>query len=103
MKEGLMTLSFQAAAQQSEPTVRGTMLWFNEEKDHGYISTEEGERLYVHGTGFAGGVRPKGRCAGLAVDFRVTASEGERRAEATTLVSEIAPPRARRRHRGAGR
>lgn len=83
--------------------MRGTMLWFNEAKDFGYISTEEGERLYIHGTGFAGGVRPKGRCAGLPVAFRVTENGEGRKAEAATLVEGVPPPRARRRHGGGGR
>ena len=81
----------------------GTMLWFNEEKDHGYISTEAGERLYVAGTGFAGGVRPVGRCAGLAVTFRVTRDGGVRQAEETTLLTDAPNQRARRRHGGTGR
>jgi len=87
----------------AEDEARGTMLWFNEEKDHGYISTEEGERLYVAGTGFAGGVRPKGRCAGLAVTFRVTGNGGVRQAEDTTLLTDAPNQRARRRHGGTGR
>jgi len=74
------------------------MLWFNEEKDHGYISTEAGERLYVPGTGFAGGRRPKGRCAGLVVEFEVSANGGTREAGECALVEEEAPQRARRRH-----
>ena len=79
------------------------MLWFNEEKDHGYISTDAGERLYVAGTGFAGGVRPKGRCAGLAVTFRVTKDGGVRQAEETALLTDAPNQRARRRHGGTGR
>jgi cold shock CspA family protein len=81
--------------------MRGTMLWFNEEKDYGFISTEEGERLYVHGTGFAGCDRPKGRCAGLEVSFRVTEEEGVRKAEESSLVPHVAARRARRRHGGS--
>ena len=42
----------------------GTMLWFNEEKDHGYISTEAGERLYVAGTGFAAACGPRAGAQG---------------------------------------
>jgi cold shock CspA family protein len=76
------------------------MLWFNEEKDHGFISTEEGERLYVPGSGFEGGQRPRGRCAGLLVEFEVTAREGAREATQSTLVEEVAPRRARRHRRG---
>jgi cold shock CspA family protein len=78
------------------------MLWFNEAKDFGFISTEAGERLYVHGTGFAEGERPKGRCAGTAVSFHVAGDGGERRAEHTVLEAESSPRRARRHH-GAGR
>jgi cold shock CspA family protein len=91
-----------SASERDGATMQGSMLWFNEEKDYGFISTEEGERLYVHGTGFAGGVRPKGRCAGILVSFRVTQSGEERRAEATTVLEEVAPRRARRHH-GASR
>jgi len=81
--------------------MRGTMLWFNEDKDYGFISTEEGERLYVHGTGFAEGLRPKGRCAGLEVSFRLTKEEGVRKAQESVLVPEVAPRRARRHYGGA--
>ena len=74
------------------------MLWFNEVKYFGFISTEAGERLYVHGTGFAGGDPPKGRCAGLAVSFHVAQHAGNRRAENTVLELETAPRRARLHH-----
>ena len=87
----------------SEKELRGTMLWFNEAKDHGYISTEDGERLYVAGTGFAGGIRPKGRCAGLAVTFRVSGEGDDRQAEETALLTDAPSQRARRRHGGTGR
>lgn len=83
--------------------MRGTMIWFNEVKDFGYISTEEGERLYIHGSGFAGGVRPKGRCGGLPVSFQVTENGEGRKAEGASLVEGVPPPRARRRHGGGGR
>jgi cold shock CspA family protein len=78
--------------------MRGTMIWFNEEKDHGYISTETGERLYIPGTGFAGGERLKGRCAGTVVEFEVRAENGAREAGECVAVEEAAPRRARRRH-----
>ncbi|MGH2997257.1 MAG: cold shock domain-containing protein [Gaiellaceae bacterium] len=77
--------------------MRGTMLWFNEAKDTGFITTEEGERLLAHGSGFAAGARPHGRCGGVLVDFRVTEGEDGRRAEDVTLVEEAAPRRARMR------
>ena len=79
--------------------MRGKMLWFNEEKDHGYISTEEGERLYIPGTGFARGERLKGRCAGLEVEFTVVGANGTREASECALVEHEVPHRPRRRHR----
>jgi cold shock CspA family protein len=78
------------------------MLWFHEGKDYGFISTESDERLYVHGTGFAGGVRPRGRCAERPVAFVVAVEDGTRRAEEVVFVTEVAPRRARLRH-GAAR
>jgi cold shock CspA family protein len=79
------------------------MLWFNEEKDHGYISTDDGERLYVAGAGFEGGQGPQGRCAGLPVEFDVSERDGSREATGCVLVDEIAPPRARLRRAGRAR
>jgi cold shock CspA family protein len=73
------------------------MLWFNEEKDHGYIETDEGERLYVHGTGFEAGERPQGPCAGTIVEFAIEDGDDQRRAERVRVVPDIAPRRARRR------
>ena len=78
--------------------MRGTMLWFNDRKDFGFISTEEGERLYVSGAGFASGEKPEGRCAGLTVSFRVSGDTSARKAEDVAFVTEEAPRRARRRH-----
>ena len=82
--------------------MRGKMKWFNEDKDHGYIETEEGERLYIAGSGFAGGKRLKGRCAGLEVEFTIVGTNGERQASECVLVDGPVPYRPRRRHR-AGR
>jgi cold shock CspA family protein len=81
--------------------VRGKMLWFNEEKDHGYISTDEGERLYLPGTGFAGGERLRGRCAGLEVEFTIVGADESRQAAECAVVEEVIPRRARRRHRAS--
>lgn len=82
--------------------MRGTMVWFNEEKGHGYISTEAGERLFVSENGFRDGNAPKGRCAGLPVEFDVATSLKGRQAIGSVLVEEASPARARRRYR-AGR
>ena len=79
--------------------MRGTMLWFNDEKDLGYITTEAGDRIAVHSSGFTAEARPQnGRCAGTAVEFRVATSAGARTAQDVTLVPDVAPRRARRRH-----
>jgi cold shock CspA family protein len=81
--------------------MQGTMLWFNEVKDCGVILTEEGERLSVPGDGFAGGMRPKGRCAKAAVSFEVVETKGERTANEVVLVPEASQRRARLRRRAA--
>ena len=79
--------------------MRGKMAWFNEEKGHGYITTEGGERIYVAQDGFAEGNAPKGRCAGLPVEFEVTSNDEGRQAVRSVLVEDDQPPRARRRYR----
>jgi hypothetical protein len=75
--------------------MRGTMLWFNDEQDHGVIEAADGERLEVSGTDFAAGIRPVGRCRGTEVDFRVVDGD-ERHAAAVSFIPEVAPRRARR-------
>jgi hypothetical protein len=84
---------------QRAAEMRGTMLWFNEAKDTGFILTDEGERLSVSGDGFAGGQRPEGRCARAVVSFELTEMEGVRCAGNVVMVEEDSPRRARRRHR----
>ena len=80
--------------------MRGTMLWFNDEKDLGYIDTDDGERVPVHGQGFASGAGPTGRCGGTVVEFVVTGTGPARVAKDVTLVPEGDQRRARRRRRG---
>jgi cold shock CspA family protein len=75
----------------------GEMLWFNNVKNFGFISTEAGERLYVHGSGFRSGGGPEGRCAGLPVSFRIDGDGDEAKAEDVVLVEVPAPRRARMR------
>jgi cold shock CspA family protein len=79
--------------------MRGTMLWFNEKKDLGFIRTDEGERLSVLGSAFAGGNRPQGRCATRVVSFEINDTAAERQAENVVFLEEDAPRRARMRHR----
>lgn len=83
---------------EKKPALRGTMLWFNEAKDRGLILTEEGERLPVSGSGFAGGMRPKGRCARAVVAYEVRENGGDPEAHGIVLVPDESSLRARRRH-----
>jgi hypothetical protein len=69
------------------------MLWFNVAKDSGALRTDQGDRLDVSGTSFLPGEKPRGRCAGKAVEFE--ALEGG--VTALAFVSELNPRRARLR------
>jgi hypothetical protein len=80
--------------------VNGTMLWFNEAKDHGFIRTNDGQRLYVDRDGFVDRAAPVGRCAGLPVRLTVSERDGERIATDVSLVPDESPRRARRRSSG---
>jgi hypothetical protein len=78
------------------------MIWFNSAKDHGFIRTEEDERLLVTGDGFAAGEKPDGRCASMAVTFQIEENgDGERHARNVVFEQEVAARRARLR--GGGR
>lgn len=77
--------------------MRGTMLWFNAEKNLGVIEADDGERLHVGGEEFAAADRPVGRCKGTAVAFQVVDGD-DRQATDVTIVPVVAPRRARRRH-----
>lgn len=77
--------------------VNGTMAWFHEERGAGFVLTENGERLPVDRDSFLDGSAPVGRCAGLAVSFRVAERDGERVAVEVALIESDAPRRARRR------
>ena len=76
--------------------MRGEMLWFNEVKSYGFIETEDGERLYIHSSGFVEGA-PSGRCAGRPVALRLVADDLGRRAVDVSFVDENAARRARPR------
>jgi cold shock CspA family protein len=80
--------------------MRGQMIWFNEDKDHGFIRTDEGERLQVDGSGFAPGKQPAGRCGDKVVSFEIDESAGARRALNVVFEQEVDGRRARRRTSG---
>lgn len=82
--------------------MRGQMLWFNEKKDHGFIRTDEGERLQVDGSGFAAGERPEGRCADMVVTFEVEEGDAGRRAQNVVFERQVVARRARLRGSGRG-
>jgi cold shock CspA family protein len=76
--------------------MRGTMIYFNEEKDVGYIRSDEGERVQVLREDFLPGHAPVGRCNGLEVEFSLSESE-EPVAVEVSVVADDNPRRARRR------
>lgn len=82
-------------------SVNGTMVWFNAAKRHGFLRTEEGERLRVDASGFAPGQLLADRCCGTRVRFeRVDGEQDEAaRAVGVTLLPLMAERRARMRRR----
>ncbi len=73
------------------------MLFFNEEKDYGFIRTADGERIAVNRAGFVDGQAPVGRCAGLPVQLTPTETAEGRIAVEVSMVIEAEHGRARRR------
>ncbi len=79
--------------------MRGTLIWFNPVKRHGFIRTEDGERLLVEASGFQRGHMLGDRCAGTALTFERDETNDEARAVEVAVVPHIEPRRARlRRH-----
>jgi cold shock CspA family protein len=80
--------------------MEGTMIWFNPAKRHGFIRTDEGERLRVDESGFAPGELLEDRCRGTRVCFERVAGELDgARAVGVSLVPLTAVRRARLRGR----
>ena len=78
--------------------MNGTLIFFNPVKRHGFIRTEDGERLRVEEQGFAPGHLLGDRCAGTRLSFdRVELQPDEPYAENVTVVPLMAERRARRR------
>lgn len=75
--------------------MQGTMIWFNLDKGHGFIQTEEDERLYVALDGFLTEHQPERRCKGREVTFEREDSNGEPRAINVSFVLRGDPRRAR--------
>jgi cold shock CspA family protein len=76
------------------------MLWFNPAKQHGFIRTDEGERLRVDQDGFAAGETLGDRCRGTRVSFDRTAElDDEARAVNVAVLPLVAARRVRLRGR----
>jgi hypothetical protein len=73
--------------------VRGTMLWFNDEKNLGALLSDVGDRIDVPGAAFLPGEKPLGRCAGRAVEFEWL----DGGVNALRFVQDLNPRRARLR------
>jgi hypothetical protein len=73
----------------------GTMLWFNEVKDLGALRTDDGIRIEVPGEAFSDGEKPRGRCAGLEIEFQVLTDQ----ISGITFVPVVPARRARMRRR----
>lgn len=71
------------------------MLWFNEVKDLGALRTDDGTRMEVAGEAFSAGEKPRGRCAGMEIEFQVLTN----RISEIAFVPVVAPRRARVRRR----
>ena len=80
--------------------MEGTMIWFNPAKRHGFIRTDEGERLRVDDWGFVAGELLADRCGGTRVRFeRIAGKQDGARAVDVSLVPVTAARRARLRGR----
>lgn len=78
--------------------MNGKMIWFNPEKGHGFIRTEDDERLYVAADGFAEGNAPQPRCGGLDVAFERIDGPSGGEAIGVRYVTVPEQRRARLRH-----
>jgi len=78
--------------------MEGTMLWFNRSKRHGFVRTDDGERLRIDESGLAAGALLGDGCRGTRVSFeRVAGEQEEARAVGLAIVPPVAGGRARRR------
>jgi len=80
--------------------MEGTMLWFNPAKRHGFIFTDEGQRLRVDRDGFAEGHLLGERCRGTRVRFD---RSGEQLDAPRAVNVAVVPLAAARRARSRGR
>jgi hypothetical protein len=79
--------------------MRGNLIWFNSEKQHGFIRTEDGERLLVEESAFVPGTVIGERCGGTPLVFEREEADAVTRAVRVSIETEAVPRRARLRHR----
>jgi hypothetical protein len=80
--------------------MEGTMIWFNPAKRHGFIRTDEGERLRVDEAGLKVGQVLGERCRGTRVSFERSLAElDDPRAVNVSVLPLVAVRRARLRGR----
>jgi cold shock CspA family protein len=79
--------------------MNGRLIWFNPDKRHGYIRTEDGERLLVKEDGFMPGHMCGDRMAGTPLTFERADTADGAEAVGVCIVSHSEPRRARIRHR----
>jgi cold shock CspA family protein len=79
--------------------MRGQLIWFNHEKQHGFIRTEDGERLLVEQSGFEPGTVIADRCGGTPLVFEREEANSVSRAVRVSIETAGVPRRARLRHR----
>ena len=82
--------------------MEGTMIWFNVDKGHGYIRTEDDERLSVARSDFLPGHQPEPRCKGRQVVFDRETGDREPYAANVSFVVREEPRRARLRSSRGG-
>ena len=80
--------------------MEGKMLWFSPAKRHGFIRSDDGERLRVDEDGFATGQVLGDRCRGTRVSFERAGEAEEALAVNVAVVPLLAARRARIRGRG---
>ena len=80
--------------------MEGKILWFSPAKRHGFIRSDDGERLRVDEDGFATGQVLGDRCRGTRVSFERAGGAEEALAVNVAVVPLLAARRARIRGRG---
>jgi hypothetical protein len=79
--------------------MQGRLIWFNPAKRHGFIRTEDGERLLVEEAGFEPGHLLGDRCGGTLLTFERVENGEAPQAVHVSVVPPAVGNRARSRRR----